>query len=145
MKKLFLTFTLAAICSLCISAKGEYDPQLQQLTKEIASYVVGTPDETFESCTFEDGMITFVVNPESNVGKAKLADPFAENFYETVVAKMLSGNLSQGYMILDFMQAAGSNFCFKIMVPGAGYSEATVFPGNVKPILSEISQATSQE
>ncbi len=139
MKRLLLTLAVLTALSTSLFAKGEYDEKLQQLAGEIAAFTVGTPDATFEACTYTDGMITFVINPASKIGQARLADPFAENFYETVLSKMFGGNPAQGVQIMDFLAGTRTNFCFKIKPAGqTDYSEATVWPGDVKPMLQKL-------
>lgn len=139
MKKFFICISIALLSSLSMFAKGEYDDQLNQLAGEFAGFLVGTPDHTFESCTYTDGMITFVINPNSKIGQAKLADPFAENFYDTLLTKIFSGNVAQGIQIMDFLIGTHTNFCFKIKPNGLNdYMESTVWPGSVKPMLQAL-------
>ena len=84
-------------------------------------------------------MITFVINPASKIGQYRLADPFAENFYETILAKMFGGNPTQGLQIMDFLVGTKTNFCFKIKAAGQpDYMESTVWPGSVKPLLQKL-------
>ena len=139
MKRLLLTLVATLALSSPLFAKGEYDAKLQQLTGEIAAFTVGTSDATFESCTYNEGMITFVINPASKIGQYRLADPFAENFYETILAKMFGGNPTQGLQIMDFLVGTKTNFCFKIKPAGQpDYMESTVWPGSVKPLLQKL-------
>lgn len=139
MKRLLLTLVATLTLSSPLFAKGEYDAKLQQLTGEIAAFTVGTSDATFESCTYNEGMITFVINPASKIGQYRLADPFAENFYETILAKMFGGNPTQGLQIMDFLVGTKTNFCFKIKPAGQpDYMESTVWPGSVKPLLQKL-------
>ena len=139
MKRLILTLVATLTLSSPLFAKGEYDAKLQQLTGEIAAFTVGTSDATFESCTYNEGMITFVINPASKIGQYRLADPFAENFYETILAKMFGGNPTQGLQIMDFLVGTKTNFCFKIKPAGQpDYMESTVWPGSVKPLLQKL-------
>ena len=139
MKRLLLILVATLALSSPLFAKGEYDAKLQQLTGEIAAYTVGTSDATFESCTYNEGMITFVINPASKIGQYRLADPFAENFYETILAKMFGGNPTQGLQIMDFLVGTKTNFCFKIKAAGQpDYMESTVWPGSVKPLLQKL-------
>lgn len=139
MKRLLLILVATLALSSPLFAKGEYDAKLQQLTGEIAAYTVGTSDATFESCTYNEGMITFVINPASKIGQYRLADPFAENFYETILAKMFGGNPTQGLQIMDFLVGTKTNFCFKIKPAGQpDYMESTVWPGSVKPLLQKL-------
>lgn len=139
MKRIFLTLAAVMALSLTLFAKGEYDEQLTQLTKEIAAFTVGTPDASFESCEYVDGMITFIINPDSKIGKAYFADPFSENFFETIILKLFSGNPKQGIQIMDFLVGTHTNFCFKIKTPGnIDYSESTVWPGSVNPMLQKL-------
>lgn len=136
MKKLILSFVVILSLTFTLSAKGEYDQQLRQLTDEIAAYTVGTPDGSFDSCVFEDNMITFTVNPGSNIGKAIIADPFAEDFFENLLAQMFGGNPEQGVRIMDFLVGTRTNFCFKYKLSGnSDYSIKTVWPGEVKTII----------
>lgn len=137
MKKLILSLAAALACILTpYAATPDYSDQLNQLAGEFAGFVVGTPDATFESCRYSEGMITFVVNPASNIGKAYIADPFNEAFFPTVLAKMFSGNKEQGIRILDFLKETGTNFRFLIRMPGlTDYSEITVYPPDVKKYL----------
>lgn len=139
MKRLLLTLATLVVLSTSLFAKSEYDDQLRQLTGEIAAFIVGTSDATFESCTYDEGMITFVINPASKIGKARLADPFADNFYETILAKMFGGNPAQGLQIMDFLVGTKTNFCFKIKPSEqTGYIESTVWPGSIKPMLQKL-------
>lgn len=139
MKRLLLILVATLALSSPLFAKGEYDAKLQQLTGEIAAFTVGTSDATFESCTYNEGMITFVINPASKIGQYRLADPFAENFYETILAKMFGGNPTQGLQIMDFLVGTKTNFCFKIKPAGqSDYMESTVWPGSVKPLLQKL-------
>lgn len=139
MKRLLLTLVATLALSSPLFAKGEYDAKIQQLTGEIAAFTVGTSDATFESCTYNEGMITFVINPASKIGQYRLADPFAENFYETILAKMFGGNPTQGLQIMDFLVGTKTNFCFKIKPAGQpDYMESTVWPGSVKPLLQKL-------
>ncbi len=139
MKRLLLILVATLTLSSPLFAKGEYDAKLQQLTGEIAAFTVGTSDATFESCTYNEGMITFVINPASKIGQYRLADPFAENFYETILAKMFGGNPTQGLQIMDFLVGTKTNFCFKIKPAGQpDYMESTVWPGSVKPLLQKL-------
>ena len=139
MKSLLLILVATLTLSSPLFAKGEYDAKLQQLTGEIAAFTVGTSDATFESCTYNEGMITFVINPASKIGQYRLADPFAENFYETILAKMFGGNPTQGLQIMDFLVGTKTNFCFKIKPAGQpDYMESTVWPGSVKPLLQKL-------
>ncbi len=139
MKRLLLTLVATLALSSPLFAKGENDAKLQQLTGEIAAFTVGTSDATFESCTYNEGMITFVINPASKIGQYRLADPFAENFYETILAKMFGGNPTQGLQIMDFLVGTKTNFCFKIKPAGQpDYMESTVWPGSVKPLLQKL-------
>lgn len=139
MKRLLLILVATLALSSPLFAKGEYDAKLQQLTGEIAAFTVGTSDATFESCTYNEGMITFVINPASKIGQYYLADPFAENFYETILAKMFGGNPTQGLQIMDFLVGTKTNFCFKIKPAGQpDYMESTVWPGSVKPLLQKL-------
>ncbi len=139
MKRLLLILVATLALSSPLFAKGEYDAKLQQLTGEIAAFTVGTSDATFESCTYNEGMITFVINPASKIGQYRLADPFAENFYETILAKMFGGNPTQGLQIMDFLVGTKTNFCFKIKPAGQpDYMESTVWPGSVKPLLQKL-------
>lgn len=119
-------------------AKGEYDDQLNQLASEISSYVVGTPDATFESCAYQDGMLCFVVNPESEIGKAKISDYFNEELYPVVLEQMFRGDQRQAISIMDFLSATGTVFCFKIKMPGAeSYSESTIHPSTIKERIQQ--------
>lgn len=108
--------------------------QLTQLASEISAFTVGTKDKTFSSCTYTDGKITFVINPNSNIGKYRIANPFEENFYETLLAKMFSANPSQGIMVMEFLKATAPQICF--IIPDN--SETTVYVGNVIPLLQKI-------
>lgn len=127
---------LVLLTSISCFAKNEYEDQLKQLTGEIAAFTVGTKDATFESCTYEDDMIAFVLNPQSKISKTIIADPFAENFYENMLAKMFGGNPQQGVQIMDFLVGTHTNFCFKLKNPGCdNYSVATVYPGDVKKLI----------
>lgn len=135
MKNLILSIIILLAAIPCI-AKNEYVDQIKQLTGEIAAFTVGTQDATFESCAYEESMITFVVNPQSKIGKAIIADPFAENFYENVLARMFGGNPQQGVQIMDFLVGTHTNFCFKIKKAGCNdYSINTVYPGDVKKLI----------
>lgn len=137
MRKNILLWLCAIVCSFAASAQQQdYEPQLRQLAGEIAAFTVGTSDATFESCEYDRPMITFVVNPQSKIGQYRLANPFEEQFYETMLSNMFSGNPQQGVQVMDFLIQTRTLFCFKIKPRGQNdYSETTVWPGNVKSLL----------
>ena len=140
MRKIVISLLCAIVSSLTVFAqKQDHTPQLKQLAGEMASFLVGTSDQTFESCEYVNSQMTLVINNQSKIGKYRLDNPFEENFYETLVSKIFSGNPQQGIQIMDFLVGTRTVFCFRMEVPGTGsFSEATVWPGNVKPILEQM-------
>lgn len=137
MRKKLLSLLCAVICSfVAFAQQQDYEPKLRQLAGELAAFTVGTSDATFESCEYKDHMIIFIINSQSKIGQYRLANPFEDNFYETLISKMFSGNPQQGVEIMDFLVGTKTVFCFKIKPHGQNdYSETTVWPGNVKPLL----------
>lgn len=140
MKKAVLILLCALACSaMSWAQQPDYTPQLKQLAGEIASFYVGTSDNTFESCEYDNSMIVFVINPQSKIGQYIQANLIEDKLVETLVAKMFSGNPQKGIQIMDFLMGTRTVFCFKIKAQGMdAYNESTVWPGDVKPLLEEM-------
>ena len=140
MKKVLIFTICALVCAFSTFAKDpDYEPQLKQLAGEFAAFLVGTPDATFESCEYQDHAITFVINPKSKIGQYRLANPFEENFYEKMIARMFSGNPQQGIQIIDFLVGTRTRFCIQMKVPRTdSFTEASIWPGTVEPLLEAM-------
>lgn len=138
MKKFILAF-VSFLCAFGIFAAPLDEGTTQNLNKlasEIAAFTVGTSDKTFDSCTFTDGKITFVINPNSKIGQYRIANPFEEKFYETMLTKMFSGNPKQGIMVMEYLKATAPQICF--IIPNR--SESTVYVGDIIPLLHALQQ-----
>lgn len=134
-------FAAIVFCAVALSAwsapKDEATvKQLRQLAAELSAYVVGTPDSTFRSCTYTDDKITFEVNPQSNIGRYRLANPFEEDFYESLLTRMFSGNPKQGIMVMQFLKQTAGQICF--IIPRR--EESTVYVGDVITRLQQLMQ-----
>lgn len=138
MKKYLLILILAFIHFNPTFAHDEFDDQLHQLAADIPYYIVGTPDETFEACYYNDGKLCFIINPDSKTGKIRLEDPYNENLYPALLKKIFSGDLQQSLNIMDFMIQTDTLFCLKIKMPGtSSYSEHTILPYIIKHLLTQ--------
>lgn len=123
-----------AIGAFAAPLDDETTQNLNKLASEIAAFTVGTSDKTFESCTFTDGKITFVINPNSRIGQYRLANPFEEDFYKNMLVKMFSGNPKQGIMVMEYLKATAPQICF--IIPNR--MESTVYVGEIIPQLQAI-------
>lgn len=144
MKHLLLTLALI-LSSAFAGADNGYAPQLTQLASEISGYLVGTPDGTFKSCTYEDGQLVFYVNEISRFNQQFYAiDDFDQKdaFLDTTLMHIFSGE--SGISIVTFLEQTRTAILWKLPQPGGNgaCSEKSVWPGELK---EKLKQAKTQQ
>lgn len=136
MKKqlILIALFLGAVLNLMAANDEATKGQLNQLASEMTAFLVGTPDATFESCSYKDGQLVFVINPKSKIGQYRIANPFEENFYEKILTQMFSGNPQQGLMVMNFLKDTHTQICF--IIPD--HAETAIWPGTVIPYIEQL-------
>lgn len=121
-----------------VKAENENAPQLEQLASEISGYIVGTPDGTFQSVTYEDGKLVFRVNANSQLNKQFYStDDFAkrDELLDATLLHIFSGD--SGVQIMTFLEQTRTQILWMLPLPGGNgqCSEKSVWPGDMKAKL----------